>query len=102
MQTTQKPKGSFGEQIVRGLSVGCSFLMLVQFYFWLTIRSRHPIEMDKLYGSTVEVLFISGLLLFIASAAMFGSRPKLAAWGVIVAVLTILAGIISPLNVVRA
>ncbi len=58
--------------------------------------------MDSLYEATNVVLFISGFTLLIASLAMSISRPKLAAWGVIIAVLAILTGIISPLNVVRA
>jgi hypothetical protein len=91
-----------GEQIVRGLSAGCIVVILVQLYFWLTFRSRHPIEIDKLYAATVETLFICGLTLLVASLAMSGSSPKLAARGVIIAVLTILAAIFTPLNVVRA
>jgi hypothetical protein len=102
MQTTQKRKRSLGEQIVRGLSVGCGFLMLFWLYLWLTFRPRHPVEIDKLYEATGEVLFISGLLLFAASLPIFSSRPKLAAFGVIVAVLTILAALFSPVNFVRA
>ena len=77
-------------------------VMLVQFYFWLTFHHRRPIEMDSLYEATNVVLFIIGITLFIASLAMSISRPKSAAWGVIIAVLAILTGIISPLNVVRA
>ena len=91
-----------GEQIVRGLSAGCIVIIFVQLYFWLTFRSRHPVELDKLYGATVETLFISGFILLVASLAMSGSSPRLSAWGVIIAVLAILAGVISPLNVVRA
>jgi hypothetical protein len=91
-----------GEQIVRGLSFGCGGAILIQLYFWLTFHSRRPVEIDKLYEATVEVLFISGFTLLVASLAISGSRPKLAAWGVIIAVLAILAAIISPLNVVRA
>jgi hypothetical protein len=100
MQTPQKR--SIGQQIVCGLSAGCGVVVLVQLYFWLTFHSRRPVEIDKLYGATVEVLFISGFTLLVASLAISGSRPKLAAWGVIIAVLTIMAAIISPLNVVRA
>jgi hypothetical protein len=103
MQTPQKKKKrSIGQQIVRGLSAGCGVVILVQLYFWLTFHSRRIVENDKLYEATSEVLFIGGFILLIASLAMSVSRPKLAAWGVIIAVLAILAAIISPLNVVRA
>ena len=100
MQTPQKR--SFGQQILCGLSAGCLVVILVQLYFWLTFHSRHPREMDKLYEATSEVLIFSGITLFLASLAMSGSRSKLVAWGLLIAVLAILAAIISPLNVVRA
>ena len=102
MQTMQKPKTSIGEQVVRGLSVGCSLLVFIQVYFWLTFHSRRPVEIDKLYAATNEALFISGLTLLIASLAMLGSRPKLAGWGMMIALVAILAGWFSPLIVVRA
>jgi hypothetical protein len=100
MQTPQKR--SIGQQIVCGLSVGCGGVILVQLYFWLAFHSRRPVEIDRLYEATSEVLLVSGIMLFIASLAMSGSRSKLVAWGLIIAVLAILAAIISPLNVVRA
>jgi hypothetical protein len=59
-------------------------------------------EIDKLYEATSEVLLVNGITLFFASLAMSGSRSKAVAWGLIIAVLAIVAAIISPLNVVRA
>ena len=100
MQTPQKR--SIGQQIVCGLSAGCGVIILVQLYFWLTFHSRRPVEIDRLYEATSESLLISGILLFIASLAISGSRSKLVALGLIIAVLAILAAIISPINVVRA
>jgi hypothetical protein len=101
-QTSQKSQHGIGHQIVRGLSVGCGVVILIQFYFWLTFHSRRPIEIDKLYEATNGTLFISGFTLLIASLTMSVSSPRLAAWGVLIAVLTVLAGCFSPLNVVRA
>ena len=91
-----------GEQIVRGLSAGCIVVLFIQLYFWLTFHSRRPVEIDKLYEATFDTLFISGFMLLVASLAMSVSSPKLSARGVIIALLAILAGFISPLNVVRA
>jgi hypothetical protein len=102
MQTTQKQKASLGAQIVRGFSAGCSFVVLVQLYYWLAFHPRRTAENDKLYEATNEVLFVSGFILLIASLALSGSRPKLAACGIIIALITILAGFFSPLRYVRA
>ena len=98
----QKPTVSIGQQVVRGLCAGCGVLVLIQLYFLLTFHYRHPVEMDKLYGATNEVLFISGFALLIASLAICISRPMLAAFGVLVALVTILAAFFTPLNAVRA
>lgn len=103
MQTSQKPKHSIGQQIFYGLFAGCSFELLVQINFWLAFRSRHPIEIDKLYEAAGVVLLVSGVLLFIVLLAMSGSKSKLVVWSLIIALLAILAAtIFSPLNVVRA
>jgi len=100
MQTQQKR--SIGQQIVCGLSAGCGGLILVQLYFWLTFHSRRPVEIDRLYEATSEALIVCGITLFIASLAISGSRTKLGTWGLIIAVVAILAALISPLNVVKA
>ncbi len=93
---------SIGEKIVRGLSVGCGLLILVQCYFWFTFHYRRPAEIDTLYEATNEVLWVSGLMLLFISLAIIYDSPKLSALGAIIAVLTIFAVSFSPLYVVRA
>ena len=101
MQTSQKR--SIGQQIFYGLFAACSVELLIQLYFWLTFRSRHPIEIDRLYGAAGLVLLGSGVLLFFVSLAMARSKSKMVVWGLIIALLAILAAtIFSPLNVVKA
>jgi hypothetical protein len=93
---------SIGEKIVRGLSVGCGLLILVQCYFWFTFQSRRPAEIDTLYETTNDFLWVSGLILLFTSLAIIYDSPKLSALGAIIAVLTILAAFNSPLYVIRA
>jgi hypothetical protein len=101
MQTPQKH--SIGQQIFYGLFASCSVELLIQLYFWLTFRSRHPMEIDRLYEAAGLVLLGSGVLLFFVSLAMTRSKSKMVVWGLIIALLAILAAtIFSPLNVVRA
>lgn len=103
MQPIRQAVMSFVRLAVRGLCYSCVLLLLIQLYFWVTFQTRRGhAAMDQLYFATDEVLFFSGLVLLAGSVLMSFSNRRLAGWGVIIAILSILASLISPVNVVRA
>jgi hypothetical protein len=103
METPPKQKGSIRQQIFHGLLAGCAMELLIQLYLRFIFRSRHPVEINWLYEAAGGVLLISAVLLLISSLMMIGAKSKLVVWGLIVAVISILATtIFSQLNVVSA
>jgi hypothetical protein len=102
MKNSAHSQKSIAERIILGLSVGCTMLLLTEFLLRMDFKfSLSSLAAAKLWDATAETLFISWMVLLIASGVVSFYRPRVAFWGMIVGVVALLVGVSTPSFIYR-
>ena len=79
MKSSAYLQRSIAERIIRGLSVGCIILLLMELLLRVGFTfSLSSLAFAKMWDATAEALFISGMILLIASGVVSFYKPRVA------------------------
>jgi hypothetical protein len=105
MKSGTHSKRSLGQQIICGLSVGCIALIIMELlqdmgYRHIAIHISYSAA-QELWEGTGMALFLSSLVLLLASGVMSFYKPKVAFWGMIISLIGMFVAYFTP-NFIRA